>query len=123
MSADSTVFSVSSTKLEDDVKAIRSLMDDLATTVHSGNAGNHYVFSSDAVYAMGWYFYELSISRELVKKLLNIYGKEILAIKGRGIEQKFSNWLRTKLEQRNCDARVKPKSEREFRGFWPWLLR
>lgn len=123
MLPDGIQLSVSSTELEKDVKAIRSLMGDLGRTVHASNPGKNFVLGSEAVFAMGWYFYELSVSRELVRKLANMYGKEILNIKGSNIEEKFCNWLMDRLRRHGCGAKIKLKSQKEFRGLWPWLLK
>lgn len=120
MLPDSIEFRVSSIKLDDDVRAIKDLMSDLESMVHMDNA---YIISKDAIYGMGWYFYELSMSADLVKKLLNMYGREIMGTKGKKVEHTFTNWLMKKLKEYGCNARLKLKTEKEFRGFWPWLLK
>jgi hypothetical protein len=113
-------FRVSSINVEQDVKAILDLMHDLESVVHTNNK---FVLDSNAIYGMGWYFYELSMNADLVKKLIDVYGKEIMRTKGKNVENKFTNWLMKKLKERNCDALLKLKSEKVFRGFWPWLLK
>lgn len=120
MLPDTIEFRVSSINLENDVKAILEFLNELESIVHMKN---NFILDSNAIYGMGWYFYELSLDAELVRKLMNVYGKEIAKSKGKKIDQKFTNWLMKKLKERNCAAQLKLKSEREFRGFWPWLLK
>ncbi len=107
---------VSSINLEQDVKAILDLMNDLESVVHTNNK---FMLDSNAVYGMGWYFYELSMNAELVKKLIDVYGKEVMKTKGKNVERKFTNWFMKKLKERNCEAQIKLKSERSSEGSGP----
>jgi hypothetical protein len=120
MLPDSVEFRVSSINLEHDVKAILELMSHLESVVHTRD---NFVLDTNAIYGMGWYFYELSMEAELVRKLIDVYGKEIMKGKGKNVEHKFTNWLMKKLKEHGGNAQIKLKSEREFRGFWPWLLK
>ncbi|MFQ5941591.1 MAG: hypothetical protein ACE5KA_07845 [Nitrososphaerales archaeon] len=120
MLPNSIEFRVSSINLEHDVEVILGVLGDLESVVHKSN---NFRLNNNAVYGMGWYFYELSMNTELVKKLLDVYGNEIRKMNGRKVEHKFTNWLMRKLRERNCNAQIKLKSEKEFRGFWPWLLK
>jgi hypothetical protein len=120
MLPDSIDFRVSSVDLESDVKAILEVLRELESAAH---AKGDFMLDRNAVYGMGWYFYGLSLHGDLVKKLINLYGKEIMSMKGKKFEDKFTSWLTERLRKSNCNAVLKLKSQREFRGLWPWLLK
>jgi hypothetical protein len=64
-------------------------------------------------FTFGWYFFTLSVSRELLVKLANLLGNEFLKVKGKSFENKFVNWLTARLKQLGCEMKLDLKSEIE----------
>ena len=72
---------------------------------------------SDPQFTFGWYFFTLSVSRELIVKIVNLLGNEFLNVKGKSFEKKFVNWLTARLKQRGCDVQMNLKAEMETSKF------
>ena len=71
----------------------------------------------DPQFTFGWYFFTLSVSRELIVKLVNLLGNEFLSVKGKSFEKKFVNWLTARLKQLGCDVQMNLKAEMETSKF------
>jgi len=71
----------------------------------------------DPQFTFGWYFFTLSVSRELVVKVVNLLGNELLNVKGKSFEKKFVNWLTARLKQVGCDVQLNLKAEMETSKF------
>jgi hypothetical protein len=71
----------------------------------------------DPQFTFGWYFFTLSISRELVIKLANLLGNEFLQVRGKSFENKFVNWLTERLKQVGCDVHINLKADMESSKF------
>jgi hypothetical protein len=71
----------------------------------------------DPQFTFGWYFFTLSVSRELVVKLVNLLGNEFLGVKGKSFEGKFVNWLTARLKQLGCNVQLNLKAEMETSRF------
>lgn len=64
-------------------------------------------------FTFGWYFFTLSVSRELLVRLANLLGNEFLSVKGKSFERKFVNWLSSRLSQLGCEMKLDLKAELE----------
>jgi len=71
----------------------------------------------DPQFTFGWYFFTLSVSRELIVKLVNLLGNEFLNVKGKSFEKKFVNWLTARLKQFGCNVHLNLKAEMETSKF------
>ena len=71
----------------------------------------------DPQFAFGWYFFTLSVSRELIVKLVNLLGNEFLNVNGKSFEKKFVNWLTARLKQLGCNVQLNLKAEMETSKF------
>lgn len=67
----------------------------------------------DPQFSFGWYFFTLSVSRELVVKLANLLGNEFLKVKGKNVEKKFVNWLDARLKKLGHEMKIDLKAEIE----------
>jgi hypothetical protein len=61
--------------------------------------------------AFGWTFYQLSISREVVKRLAALPGNGIAGSKGSTLDQKFATWLNRQLGARTDGVQVRLLSD------------
>ena len=64
-------------------------------------------------FTFGWYFFTLSVSKEVLVKLVNLLGNEFLNMKEKSVEKKFVKWLTVKLKQLGCEMKLDLKSEIE----------
>ena len=71
----------------------------------------------DPQFTFGWYFFTLSVSKDLVVRLMNLLGNEFLTIKGKTFENKFLNYLAKRLKQVGCDVHLNLKAEMETSKF------
>lgn len=71
----------------------------------------------DPQFTFGWYFFTLSVSKNLVLKLMNLLGNEFSSMKGKTFENKFLNYLAARLKQVGCDVHLNLKAEMETSKF------
>ena|SRR3972149_10551825 len=94
-------------------KILQSALKEIEVMVHGKNE-----FSiGDPQFTFGWYFFTLSVSKDLVLKLMNLLGNEFLSVKGRTFENKFLNYLAARLKQVGCDVHLNLKAEMETSKF------
>jgi len=94
-------------------RIIQSALSELEAMVH-GKDG----FSiGDPQFTFGWYFFTLSVSKDLVVKLGNLLGNEFLGVKGRTFDNKFLNYLAARLKQVGCEVHLNLKAEMETSKF------
>lgn len=94
-------------------KIISSALREIEAMVHSKDA-----FSiGDPQFTFGWYFFTLSISKDLVVRLMNLLGNEFVSVKGKTFENKFLNYLAARLKQVGCNVHLNLKAEMETSKF------
>lgn len=94
-------------------KILQSALKEIEVMVHSKDE-----FSiGDPQFTFGWYFFTLSVSKDLVLKLMNLLGSEFLSVKGKTFENKFLNYLTARLKQVGCDVHLNLKAEMETSKF------
>ncbi len=71
----------------------------------------------DPQFTFGWYFFTLSVSKDLVIRLMNMLGNEFVNVKGKTFENKFLNYLAARLKQVGCDVQLNLKAEMETSKF------
>ena len=71
----------------------------------------------DPDFTFGWYFFTLSISKDLVVRLVNLLGNEFLKVKGKSFENKFLNYLSARLKEVGCNVHMNLKAEMETSKF------
>jgi len=94
-------------------KIIQSALREMEAMVH-GKDG----FSiGDPQFTFGWYFFTLSVSKDLVVRVMNLHGNEFVSVKGKTFENKFLNYLAARLKQVGCDIHLNLKAEMETSKF------
>ena len=66
---------------------------------------------SDAEYTFGWYFFTVTINKNIIIKLANLLGNDFLRLKGKTHEKKFVKWLDGKMKKIGCDVHIMLKEE------------
>ncbi len=92
-----------------DSQILTKALEEVEVMVHSKND----FVVGEPQFAFGWYFFTLSVSRELLVKLANLLGDEFLNVKGKSFEKKFVNWFNKRLKVRGCEMKLDLKSEIE----------
>lgn len=59
----------------------------------------------------GWAFYRLSINKTIVRRLASLPDNNIMRMKGRTLDQKFSVWFNRQLKMRTDKVQVRLLSE------------
>ena len=62
---------------------------------------------------VGWHFFVVSVSRDIVQKLADQMGPDFQKLKGKGIEKKFLTWLTNKMEPNIPRFKLAIKEEME----------
>jgi len=94
-------------------KILKMALSEIEAMVH----GKDEFAIGDPQFTFGWYFFTLSVSRELIVKLVNLLGNEFLSVKGKSFEKKFVNWLTARLKQLGCNVQMNLKAEVETSKF------
>ena len=82
---------------------------------------NGYKFSSEAQFAMGWWFYEIFVKVEFIKKLVQFEHNYNSKIKD---ERDIMNVIQKQLKQNGSNAEIKYISDTSlFQKYWTWLLK
>lgn len=113
MLTETVQISVAVVNYDRESRIIRSVLKEAEALVH----GKDEFVMGEPEYTFGWYFFDLTVSRNLLVKLVNLLGNEFLSIKGKNSEKKFLNWLTAKLRQLGCEARLDLTSELESSKF------
>ncbi len=94
-------------------RMIQSALREMEAMVHAKDE-----FSiGDPQFTFGWYFFTLSVSKNLALKLMNLLGIEFSSMKGKTFENKFLNYLAARLKQVGCDVHLNLKAEMETSKF------
>jgi hypothetical protein len=67
----------------------------------------------DPQFTFGWYFFTLTVHRELLVKLANLLGNDFLSVKGKSFEKKFVIWLAGRLKRLGSNMKLELRSEIE----------
>lgn len=113
MVIDTIEINVAAVNYNRESQILQRVMQEIEAMVH----GKDDFSLGDPQFTFGWYFFTLSISRELAVKLANLLGNEFLSVKGKSFEKKFVNWLTARLKQLDCDVHLNLKAEMETSKF------
>ncbi|MGH9878122.1 MAG: hypothetical protein ACRD5H_10825 [Nitrososphaerales archaeon] len=104
---------VAALNYDEESRIIQNALREMEAMVHDKDQ-----FSiGDPQFTFGWYFFTLSVSKNLAVKLMNLLGNEFLSVKGKTFENKFLNYLATRLKQVGCDVHLNLKAEMETSKF------
>ena len=111
-----TLFSAATTDLDADIKIFKEILNELQLKTHTKNG---YKFSPDAKMAAGWWFFEIYLEQEFVRKIIesDLTNKK----KKRDI---VLNLISEQLKKRNSKAKIRFYDNYSFmRRYWSWLMK
>lgn len=104
---DTIELSITSSNYERDKEVVKLALKEAAALTHSYEDFE----ISEAEYTFGWYFFTVTINKNLIVQLANLLGNEFLKIKSKTHEKKFAKWLDTKMKKVGCDVHIMLKEE------------
>ncbi|MEC7711713.1 MAG: hypothetical protein VX415_00905 [Thermoproteota archaeon] len=110
------LFSAATTDLDADIKIFKEILNELQLKTHTKNG---YKFSPDAKMAAGWWFFEIYLEQEFVRKIIesDLTNKK----KKRDI---VLNLISEQLKKRNSKAKIRFYDNYSFmRRYWSWLMK
>lgn len=109
MATEKIEISVAALNYDRDSQILNRALREVEAMVH----GKNEFVLGEPQFTFGWYFFTLSVSRELLVRLANLLGNEFLSVKGKSFERKFVNWLSSRLSQLGCEMKLDLKAELE----------
>lgn len=103
MSNRAIIFEISTTKYEIDRELVSSVMQDLQT---SCGIVDGFLLSAP-VEKFGWSFFKVLFKSELLVGIQEKFGTQIMNIKGKAFQEKFSEFVTKFFESKNCKVRMK----------------
>ena len=110
------LFSAATTDLDADIKIFKEILNELQLKTHTKNG---YKFSPHAKMAAGWWFFEIYLEQEFVRKIIesDLTNKK----KKRDI---VLNLISEQLKKRNSKAKIRFYDNYSFmRRYWSWLMK
>ena len=110
------LFSAATTDLDADIKIFKEILNELQLKTHTKNG---YKFSPEAKMAAGWWFFEIYLEQEFVRKIIesDLTNKK----KKRDI---VLNLISEQLKKRNSKAKIRFYDNYSFmRRYWSWLMK
>lgn len=110
------LFSAATTDLDTDIQIFKEILNELQLKTHTKNG---YKFSPDAKMAAGWWFFEIYLEQEFVRKIIesDLTNKK----KKRDI---VLNLISDQLKKRNSKAKIRFYDNYSFmRRYWSWLMK
>lgn len=112
------LFKVSSLDFEKDLQLLKKFMNSMEKKTHFENG---YKFSKDAQFAMGWWFYEIYIKIEFIKKIVEVEHQLNPKVK---TEFDILEMLQRFLKENGSKCKVTLHTKRSlFAKYWTWLLK
>jgi|TARA_B100001540_G_C15656969_1_gene573746 hypothetical protein len=112
------IFSISSQDFDTDLKLLKSIFNEFEAKC---KVEHGYKFSPEAEFAMGWWFYDVYVRAEFIKKLVETAHLSNSSIKD---ERGIMKIIQKNFKQNSSVARVKIHGDKPFMaGYWSWLLK
>ena len=112
------IFKIASKDFDNDLYVLKKIMDSFEKKIHLKNG---FKFSSEAQFAMGWWFYEIFVKIEFIKKLVQMEHNYNPKIRD---EKDIMNIIQKQLKQNGVQVKIKLVSDPSlFQRYWTWLLR
>lgn len=112
------LFKISSKDFDKDLAVLKKIMNSFELKVHIKNG---YKFSTEAQFAMGWWFYDIFVKAEFIKKLVQHEHNYNPKIKDEG---DIMNIIQKQLKQNGTNTKIKNISDPSlFQRYWTWLLK
>jgi hypothetical protein len=113
MVIDAIEINVAALNYDKESRTISNALREIEAIVH----GKDEFSIGDPQFTFGWYFFTLSVSKDLVVRLMNMLGNDFASVKGKTFEHKFLNYLAARLKQVGCDVKLNLKAEMETSKF------
>ncbi len=112
------IFEVASKDFDADLKSLKTIFSQFEKQIHHKDG---YRFSSEAQFAMGWWFYTIYVKIGFVKELVQHNHRIDNKVKDeRAILKIVQNYLKTQ----KSSAKLKFHGEKPiFARYWSWLMR
>jgi len=112
------LFSVSSQDFDDDLALLKKLFQLFET---KSKFSNGYKFSSEAQFAMGWWFYDIYVKVGFIKRLVEVEHLSNNRVKD---EKEILKIIQDEFKYNNSKARVKFHGQKPFMArYWSWLMK
>ena len=109
------LFSAATTDLDADIKIFKQILNELEVKTHTKNG---YKFSPDAKMAAGWWFFEIYLEQEFVRKIIE---SDLTNKKKRDNVLKY---ISEQLKKRRSKARIRFYDNYSLmRRYWSWLMK
>lgn len=112
------LFEISSRNFDEDIAILKKIFHAFEKKIHYTNG---FKFSSEAQFAMGWWFYSIYVKAGFIKKLVEIeHMNNPKALDEKAILQ----LILIRLKHENSNARVKFHGDKPFFArYWSWLMK
>lgn len=97
------VFEISTTKYESDKELVTSVMKDL----QSSCGVNDGFLLSNPMDKFGWTFFKILFKNELLSGIQEKFGTQIMNLKPKSVEEKFTEFITKFFESKNCKVRMR----------------
>ena len=115
--------SIASREFENDLNALKLVMNQLEKRTHSENA---YRFSERAQMAAGWWFYDVYVTQEFLQRIFQIFlpHEEFSSRDKKSVTIKIIDMFQSQMRKNGSEARVKMHGDIPFAApWWSWLMR
>ena len=115
--------SIASREFENDLNALKLVMNELEKRTHSENA---YRFSERAQMAAGWWFYDVYVTQEFLQRIFQIFlpHEELSSRDKKSATIKIIDMFQSQMRKNGSEARVKMHGDIPFAApWWSWLMR
>lgn len=112
------IFSISSLNFEEDLEILKKIFNGSEKKMQSQKG---YKFSDEAQFAMGWWFYDVYLQEEFIKKIVEVKHMENNKIKD---ERGILELIQKEFKKNKSKARIKFHGKKPFLArYWSWLMK
>ena len=110
------LFSAMTTDFDADIKNFKEILNELELKTHTKNG---YKFSPDAKMAAGWWFFEIFLEQEFVRKIIE---SDLTSKRKR--RDNILKYIEGQLKKRKSKARIRFYDNYPLmRRYWSWLMK
>jgi hypothetical protein len=115
-------FSIASIDLDNDLVILKKVLHQFEQRTHSENA---YRFSERATLAAGWWFYDVSLTRNFIQRVFQLLLPYNVQHKNKkAATLKIVDTFQDQIKKNGSDARIKMYGDIPIAaGWWSWLLK
>jgi hypothetical protein len=115
-------FSIASRDFDNDLGILKKVLHQFEQRTHSENA---YRFSERATLAAGWWFYDVSLTRNFIQRVFQLLLPYNIQHKNKkAATLKIVDTFQDQIKKNGSDARIKMYGDIPLAaGWWSWLLK